>query len=41
MRRSIGDFEVLVKNGEDGYLIASVPSLPGCQTQAKSREVLI
>lgn len=34
-------FNVLVERDEDGYYVASVPSLPGCHTQAKSLDDLI
>lgn len=30
------EFKVVIEQGEDGYLVASVPALPGCHTQAKS-----
>ena len=30
------EFKVIIQQGEDGYLVASVPALPGCHTQAKS-----
>jgi predicted RNase H-like HicB family nuclease len=30
------EFKVIVQQDEDGYLVASVPALPGCHTQAKS-----
>jgi len=29
---------VLLYPGEDGYLVAEVPSLPGCISQGKSRD---
>ncbi len=29
---------VLLSNGEDGYIIAEVPSLPGCISQGKTRQ---
>jgi predicted RNase H-like HicB family nuclease len=29
-------FPVIIEQDEDGIFIASVPSLPGCYTQAKS-----
>ena len=29
---------VLLYPGEDGYLVAEVPSLPGCVSQGKTRE---
>lgn len=34
-------FNVLVERDEDGYYVATVPSLPGCHTQAKSLDDLI
>jgi predicted RNase H-like HicB family nuclease len=30
--------QVLLYPGEDGYVVAEVPSLPGCVSQGKSRE---
>tara|TARA_Y100000310_G_scaffold261275_1_gene270560 strand:+ start:1192 stop:1437 length:246 start_codon:yes stop_codon:yes gene_type:complete len=35
------NFKVLVSKDEDGYFVATVPSLPGCHTQAKTYEKLI
>lgn len=35
------DFNVLVERDSEGYYVASVASLPGCQTQAKSLDVLM
>jgi len=29
-------FKIILEQDEDGYLIASVPALPGCYTQAKT-----
>ncbi len=29
---------VLLYPGDDGYIVAEVPSLPGCVSQGKSRE---
>lgn len=29
-------FKVIIERDEDGYFVASVPSLPGCYTQAKT-----
>lgn len=29
-------FKVIIEQGNDGYLVASVPALPGCHTQAKT-----
>ena len=34
-------FNVVIERDEDGYYIASVPSLKGCHTQAKSLDLLI
>jgi predicted RNase H-like HicB family nuclease len=34
-------FNVVVERDEEGYLVASVPSLPGCHTQARSLEQLM
>jgi predicted RNase H-like HicB family nuclease len=34
-------FNVLIEQDEDGFFVASVPSLPGCHTQAKSLDVLM
>lgn len=33
-------FNVIVERDPEGYLIASVPELPGCHTQAQSLDVL-
>ena len=30
--------QVLFYNGEDGYVVAEVPSLPGCISQGKTLE---
>ena len=35
------DFDVLVERDADGYYVASVPSLPGCHTQARSLDMLM
>ena len=34
-------FNVVIEQGEDGYLISEVIELPGCHTQAKSLDELI
>ncbi|MFB3765653.1 MAG: type II toxin-antitoxin system HicB family antitoxin [Methanotrichaceae archaeon] len=34
-------FSVLVEKDEDGYYVATVPSLPGCHTQARSLDDLM
>ena len=35
------EFNVIIEEGEDGYLISEVIELPGCHTQAKSMDELI
>jgi predicted RNase H-like HicB family nuclease len=35
------EFSVLIEKDEDGYYVASVPSLRGCHTQAKSIDTLM
>jgi predicted RNase H-like HicB family nuclease len=34
-------YNVVIERDEEGYLVASVPSLPGCHTQARSLEQLM
>jgi predicted RNase H-like HicB family nuclease len=34
-------FNVIVEKDADGYLVASVPALKGCHTQAKSYDQLM
>lgn len=31
-------YAVVLENGEDGWVIASVPSLPGCHSQGRTRQ---
>lgn len=33
-------YNVIIEQGQDGYLISSVIELPGCHTQAKSYDEL-
>lgn len=35
------EFNVIIEKDSDGYLIASVPQLPGCHTQAKTQDALL
>lgn len=35
------EFSVIIEKDGDGYFVASVPSLKGCHTQAKSLDVLM
>jgi predicted RNase H-like HicB family nuclease len=32
---------VVIERDEDGYYVASVPSIPGCHTQAKNMSTLM
>ena len=34
-------YNIVVEQGEDGYLIAEVIELPGCRTQAKTQQELV
>ena len=34
-------FDVIIERDEEGFFIASVPSLKGCHTQAKSLDLLM
>ena len=35
------EFNVIIERDADGYLVASVPTLRGCHTQAKSWDELM
>ena len=35
------EFNVIIEKDKEGYFVASVPSLHGCHTQAKSLDVLM
>ena len=35
------DFDVVIERDADGYFVGSVPSCPGCHTQAKSLDALM
>lgn len=35
------EFSVIIEKDEDGYFVASVPSLHGCHTQASSLDTLM
>lgn len=35
------EFSVVIERDADGYYVASVPSLQGCHTQAKSLDELV
>jgi predicted RNase H-like HicB family nuclease len=34
-------FRVIIEKDQDGFLIAKVPDLPGCATQAKTKRELM
>ena len=35
------EYNVVIERDSEGYYVASVPSLPGCHTQAKSLDTLV
>jgi predicted RNase H-like HicB family nuclease len=35
------DYDVIIERDSEGYFVATVPSLNGCHTQAKSLDVLM
>lgn len=35
-RATKNQFKIIIEQDSDGYFVASVPSLPGCHTQAKN-----
>ncbi|HKZ49606.1 MAG TPA: type II toxin-antitoxin system HicB family antitoxin [Candidatus Nanoarchaeia archaeon] len=37
----VQEFDVIIEEGEDGYLISEVVGLPGCHTQAKTLDELL
>ncbi|MEX2607660.1 MAG: type II toxin-antitoxin system HicB family antitoxin [Kiritimatiellia bacterium] len=34
------EFDVVIEKDSEGYLVASVPAIPGCHTQAKTFDKL-
>ena len=38
---SMPEFDVIIEQDDEGYFVASVPSLPGCHTQARSLDDLM
>ena len=40
MKPHLATFKTIIRRGQDGYFVASVASLPGCHTQAKTYEEL-
>ena len=41
MKHKVRDFNVIIERDEDGWLVASVPQLRGCHTQAKTLDKLM
>jgi len=41
MKHMVEVFNIIVEQGEDGYLISEVIGLPGCHTQAKTQDELL
>ena len=39
-KTKVRQFTVVIEQDEDGYYVASVPSLPSCYTQARTLESL-
>ena len=35
------EFDVLIERDKEGWLVASVPALPGCHTQARTQDELL
>lgn len=40
-RKKQREFHVVIERDEDSYLVADVPELPGCHTQAKTLDALM
>ena len=40
MARLKRQFDVVIEKDSDGYLVAWIPALPGCHTQARSHDEL-
>ncbi len=40
-RRKVREFDVVIERDADGFFIATVPSLHGCHTQARSLDTLM
>ncbi len=41
MLKPLDRVKVILKNGEDGYIMAECPYIPGCRSQGKTREEAI
>jgi predicted RNase H-like HicB family nuclease len=40
IKRKVRQFTVVIEQDEDGYYVATVPSLPSCYTQARTLQEL-
>ena len=38
---SVRTFDVVLEKDEDGWFIASVPAIPGCHTQGKTKKEVL
>jgi len=41
MNQGVPTFNVVIERDEEGWLVASVPELPGCHTQARTQDELL
>jgi predicted RNase H-like HicB family nuclease len=41
MKKKLRTYNVVIERDEDGWLVASVPALHGCHTQARSLDTLM
>lgn len=41
MRTNMPTFNVVIERDEEGWLVGSVPELPGCHTQARTQDQLL
>ena len=40
MSMKVKEFDIVIEKDDGGWLVASVPALPGCYTQAKTMKAL-
>ena len=41
MNMKVKEFDVIIEKDEDGWLVADVPELQGCHTQARTMKALM
>lgn len=41
MVSNVATYSVVIERDEEGWLVGSVPELPGCHTQARSQDELL